>query len=52
MVADLIADYINELRMKKAAMLLENSNMNVSDIIFQVGYENESYFYSKPVQAP
>ncbi|MBP1991943.1 helix-turn-helix domain-containing protein [Paenibacillus eucommiae] len=40
-----IADCINEVRMKEAAALLENSNMNVYDIIFRVGYENESYFY-------
>lgn len=40
-----VADYINEVRMQKAASLLENSTMSVYDIIFQVGYENESYFY-------
>jgi len=40
-----IADYINEVRLKKAAELLAGAKSSVVEVISQVGYENESYFY-------
>ena len=38
-------DYINNARLGKAAELLENTRMNVYDIIDRIGFDNESYFY-------
>lgn len=40
-------DYLVEMRMVKAAELLGATNMSVSEIISEVGYENESYFRKK-----
>jgi AraC-like DNA-binding protein len=40
-----IAEYISEVRLKKAAELLENSQISVCEIIEKIGLENESYFY-------
>ncbi|MFC5407522.1 helix-turn-helix domain-containing protein [Cohnella soli] len=40
-----IADYLNGVRMEKAADLLRNSKLSVNEILLRVGYENESYFY-------
>jgi AraC-like DNA-binding protein len=40
-----IADYINELRVQKAAKMLSGSNTNVTDIAFAVGFESLSTFY-------
>lgn len=40
-----IAEYISEVRLKKAAELLENTQISVYEIIGKIGLENESYFY-------
>ena len=36
---------INQYRLKKAAQLLKNSEMNVSEIIDEIGFNSRSYFY-------
>ena len=41
---DTPANYIRNKRMKKAADLLIHSSLTVSEISFQVGYEDSSYF--------
>ena len=42
---DKIADeYIRSIRMKKAALLLQNGNFTVSEAMFMVGFSNTSYF--------
>ncbi len=40
-----MSDYINELRVKKAAEMLSGSSKNVTDIAFAVGFESLSTFY-------
>ena len=40
-----IAEYISEVRLKKAAELLENTQISVYEIIEKIGLANESYFY-------
>jgi AraC-like DNA-binding protein len=40
-----IPEYINEVRLKKAAEWIENSNLPISEIMRKIGIENESYFY-------
>lgn len=40
-----IPDYINRVRLEKAVEWLENSQLNIQDIMRKVGFENESYFY-------
>ena len=40
-----VADYINEVRLAKAVDWLENSGLNIKDILVKIGIENESYFY-------
>jgi len=42
-----ITEYINEVRMIKAAEWLENTNLGISEILAKVGIENETYFYSQ-----
>lgn len=37
-------DFIREYRLKKAANLLKNSNLNVTEISFEIGFTNRSYF--------
>jgi signal transduction histidine kinase/ligand-binding sensor domain-containing protein/DNA-binding response OmpR family regulator len=37
-------DFIRTLRMKRAAQLLEKSQLNVSEIAYQVGFNNPKYF--------
>jgi len=41
-----IPEYINEIRLKKAAELLKKSDLNVYEITTKVGFSNETYFYS------
>jgi YesN/AraC family two-component response regulator len=41
-----IAEYINEVRMEKAAEWLENSDLSVNEIASKVGVANDTYFYS------
>ena len=36
--------YLKELRMKKAALLLENRQFTISEVMYMVGYSNASYF--------
>lgn len=38
-------DYIISIRMKKAASLLENTDLPISRIAEEIGIENETYFY-------
>ncbi len=38
-------EHLMEKRLTKAANLLQNTSLSVSDIIVMVGYENTSYFY-------
>lgn len=40
-----IPEYINQVRLSKAALWLENSDLTVSEIMLRVGYMNESYFF-------
>ncbi len=40
-----IAEYINKLRIEKSLELLKNTNRSISDIMHEVGYENESTFF-------
>ncbi|WP_340004830.1 AraC family transcriptional regulator [Paenibacillus sp. FSL K6-0276] len=40
-----ISEYINEVRLCNALMLLENKDYNISRIMDMVGYSNESYFF-------
>ncbi|WP_244526801.1 ATP-binding protein [Pseudozobellia thermophila] len=37
-------EFINELRLKKAAVYFETSNMNISEISYKVGFNNPKYF--------
>jgi two-component system response regulator YesN len=39
-----LSDYITDERVKKAKMLLEKSNMKISDVALQVGYVHFSHF--------
>ena len=40
-----LVDYINEVRMKKAAELLESLDISVNQVMTRVGIDNESNFY-------
>jgi YesN/AraC family two-component response regulator len=40
-----LAEYINEVRLKRAVELLENKNISVNEIWEKVGYANRSYFF-------
>ncbi|MZQ84845.1 helix-turn-helix domain-containing protein [Paenibacillus sp. 5J-6] len=40
-----IPDYMNRVRLEKAVEWMENSQLNIQDIMRKVGFENESYFY-------
>ncbi len=37
-------DYIKSIRMKKAAMLLEQKKFTVAEVMYMVGFSNHSYF--------
>lgn len=37
-------EYIRSIRMKKAALLLQNGNFTISEAMFMVGFSNTSYF--------
>lgn len=41
-----ISDFINEVRMEKAKVLLTTTNYSVNEIVDQVGFLNSSYFYT------
>ena len=38
------SDYLNELRVKKATELLENSTLRIGEISTKVGYKDSRYF--------
>ncbi len=45
-VADIsINDYLNEVRMNKAAELLEQTSLKVEEIMQEIGIDNKSYFF-------
>lgn len=37
-------EFINHLRLKKALHLLQNTDMNISEIAYSVGYNDPKYF--------
>jgi len=39
------SEYLQDIRLKKAEQLLLNTDMNVTEIAEQVGYQNKGYFY-------
>ena len=39
-----VVDYIKSIRLKKAALLLEHRKYTVSEVMYQVGFSNPSYF--------
>ncbi|WP_054023561.1 helix-turn-helix transcriptional regulator [Bacillus sp. FJAT-28004] len=40
-----ISEYINDVRLRKALLLLETSDYSINRIMETVGYNNESYFF-------
>ena len=38
-------DLVQQVRLEKAAQLLHSTDMSISDILYEVGYDNRSYFY-------
>ncbi|MEK0314723.1 AraC family transcriptional regulator [Cohnella sp. 56] len=40
-----VADYINEVRLQNAVMLLEKNNWQVNEISDKVGFSSQSYFF-------
>lgn len=40
-----IAEYINKVRIEKAKELLESTNKSINEIMDQIGFSNNSYFY-------
>lgn len=41
-----VNEYINDVRLTKAAEWLRKSSLTVSEVLLKVGIENETYFYS------
>lgn len=39
-----ISEYVNTLRIKKATQILESSNLSISDVAAELGFESASYF--------
>ena len=39
-----ITEYVNTLRIKKATQILETSNLSISDVAAELGFESASYF--------
>ena len=37
-------EYIKSIRMKKAAMLLQQKKFTVAEVMYMVGFSNHSYF--------
>ena len=37
-------EYIRSIRLKKAAMLLQNGNFTIAEVMYSVGFSNASYF--------
>ena len=42
-----IREYVNGLRMEEALRLMQETDMGMSEIAYDVGYNNYSYFYVK-----
>lgn len=40
-----VSDYINDVRLDKAAQLLSTTSLNVSEVVARLGIDNETYFY-------
>ncbi|MDG0810747.1 helix-turn-helix transcriptional regulator [Cohnella rhizosphaerae] len=40
-----MADYINEVRLQNAVLLLETNNWQVNEISEKVGFSSQSYFF-------
>ena len=36
--------YLNELRIRNACQMLKNSNKNITEIAYDVGYSDSNYF--------
>ena len=41
------SDYVNELRLSYAANLLMSSNLNATEICYECGFQNVSWFYNE-----
>lgn len=41
-----IGEYINQIRLKHACELLENTNHNITEVFSSVGFVNQSYFFT------
>ena len=39
------SEFIKRIRLKHAAVLLQNSKLNVSEIFYLTGFNNKSYFF-------
>ena len=39
-----IVDYVNQIRIEKAAEMLRETNLKISDIAYKVGFNNTNYF--------
>ncbi|WP_231464552.1 hybrid sensor histidine kinase/response regulator transcription factor [Pedobacter sp. Leaf132] len=39
------SEFIKRIRLKHAAVLLQNSSLNVSEIFYKTGFNNKSYFF-------
>ena len=38
-------DFVREIRLQKACMLLKNTELQINDIALNVGYQSDEYFY-------
>ena len=43
-VGESFVTYLNKLRIRKSKQLLINSNLNISEISYQVGYNDQNYY--------
>ncbi|SCH54137.1 Bacillibactin transport regulator [uncultured Clostridium sp.] len=41
------SEYLVFLRVERAKLLLESSNLNVEEIMWLIGYRNKGFFYKK-----
>ena len=42
-----IMDFLTDLRLNYAANLIKNSNLSITNIVYECGYNNPGYFFSK-----
>lgn len=40
-----VSDYINDVRLERAAQLLSSTSLNVNEVVARLGIDNETYFY-------